>query len=88
MFVLRRKKAVPYDFRAIRNDLHRRWEDHVEALREAPDEARAVRGGGEGGRFQQGARVIGEAVALVRTCRRAEELIQRMTADARAILGS
>ena len=88
--ILRRKNwPVPYDFRAIRNDLHRRWEDHVEALREAPDEARAEYDAAvKAGDFSKAHATVGEAVALVRDLPGAEELINRMTADARAILGS
>ncbi|WP_309246743.1 nitronate monooxygenase [Ramlibacter montanisoli] len=88
--ILRRKNwPVPYDFRAIRNDLHRRWEDHVEALRQAPDEARAeYEAAVKAGDFSKAHATIGEAVALVRDLPGAEELINRMTADARAILGS
>jgi nitronate monooxygenase len=88
--ILRRKNwPVPYDFRAIRNDLHRRWEEHVEALRQAPDEARAeYEAAVKAGDFSKAHATIGEAVALVRDLPGAEELIARMTADARAILGS
>lgn len=88
--ILRRKNwPVPYDFRAIRNDLHRRWEEHVEALRQAPDEARAEYDAAvKAGDFSKAHATIGEAVALVRDLPGAEELIARMTADARAILGS
>lgn len=88
--ILRRKNwPVPYDFRAIRNDLHRRWEEHVEALRAAPDEARAEYDAAvKAGDFSKAHATIGEAVALVRDLPGAEELIARMTADARAILGS
>lgn len=88
--ILRRKNwPVPYDFRAIRNDLHRRWEDHVEALRQAPDEARAEYDAAvKAGDFSKAHATIGEAVALVRDLPGAEELVARMTADARAILGS
>ena len=88
--ILRRKNwPVPYDFRAIRNDLHRRWEDHVEALRAAPDEARAEYDAAvKAGDFRKAHATIGEAVALVRDLPGAEELIARMTADARGILGS
>jgi nitronate monooxygenase len=31
----------PYDFRAIRNAIHREWEDRVGELRSSPDAARA-----------------------------------------------
>jgi nitronate monooxygenase len=88
--ILRRKNwPVPYDFRAIRNDLHRRWEEHVEALRAAPDEARAEYDAAvKAGDFSKAHATIGEAVALVRDLPGAEELIARMTADARAILGA
>lgn len=37
--ILRRKNwPVPYDFRAIRNPLHRQWEGCIDALRAAPEE--------------------------------------------------
>ena len=88
--ILRRKNwPVPYDFRAVRNELHRRWEERVEALRQAPDEARAEYDAAvKAGDFSKAHATIGEAVALVRDLPGAEELVARMTADARAILGS
>ena len=40
--ILRRKNwPLEYDFRAYRNAMHRRWEGHEQALREAPATARA-----------------------------------------------
>ncbi len=88
--ILRRKNwPVPYDFRAIRNELHRRWEEHVEALRAAPDEARAEYDAAvKAGDFSKAHATVGEAVGLVGDLPGAEELIARMTSEARAILGS
>ncbi|MCB1988455.1 MAG: nitronate monooxygenase, partial [Burkholderiaceae bacterium] len=41
--ILRRKNwPEPYDFRAVRNTLHRQWEGRIDALRAAPEAARAL----------------------------------------------
>lgn len=87
--ILRRKNwPQPYDFRAIRNGLHREWEGRVEALRAAPDAARAAYDAGvQAGDFERAHATIGEAVGLVHDVPPAGEVIARMTRDARALLG-
>lgn len=87
--ILRRKNwPAPYDFRAIRNDLHRQWEERVEALRADPEAARAEYDAGvKAGDFTRAHATVGEAVGLVRDLPGAEELVARMTAQAREILG-
>ncbi len=41
--ILRRKNwPASFDFRAIRNDLHRTWEDRIDLLKKDPDEGRAT----------------------------------------------
>lgn len=87
--ILRRKNwPEPYDFRAIRNDLHRRWEEHVPELRAAPDAARAeYEAAVKAGDFRKAHATVGEAVGLIRDIPAAEEVIASMTSGAQAILG-
>jgi len=86
--VLRRKNwPAPYDFRALRNDLHRAWENRIPELLASPDAARADYDAGvKAGDFSRAHATIGEAVGLVRDVPGAEEVIARMTRDARARL--
>lgn len=87
--ILRRKNwPAPYDFRAIRNDLHRQWEDRVEVLRADPDAARAAYDAGvKAGDFSRAHATIGEAVGLVHDIPAAGDTIARMTREAQALLG-
>ncbi|WHZ09792.1 MAG: putative oxidoreductase, nitronate monooxygenase family [Burkholderiaceae bacterium] len=87
--ILRRKNwPAPYDFRAIRNDLHRQWENRVDALRADPAPARAAYDAALAAGDYAGAHVtVGEATGLIRDCPPAEELVQRIAADAAALLG-
>jgi nitronate monooxygenase len=82
--ILRRKNwPEPYDFRAIRNDLHRQWEARIDALRAAPDAARADYDAGvKAGDFSRAHATVGEAVGLIRDLPPAAEVIARMTAEA------
>ncbi len=87
--ILRRKNwPAPYDFRAIRNGLHRQWEERIAALQGAPDEARADYDAGvKAGDFSRAHATVGEAVGLIRDLPPAAEVIARMTAGAAQILG-
>lgn len=87
--ILRRKNwPAPYDFRAIRNPLHRQWEERIEALRTAPQAARATYDAGvQAGDFNAAHATVGEAVGLVRDLPAAGALIARMDAQARGVLG-
>ncbi len=87
--ILRRKNwPAPYDFRAIRNAIHREWEHRVEQLRASPDAARAAYDTGvEAGDFSRAHATVGESVGLIRDLPPAAELIARMTTDASRILG-
>lgn len=82
--ILRRKNwPAPYDFRAIRNALHRQWEGRTDALRAAPDEARArYDQGWHTGDFEAAHVTVGEAVGLVHDLPPAGALLARMHADA------
>jgi nitronate monooxygenase len=88
--ILRRKNwPEPYDFRAIRNDLHRQWEHRVEALRAAPETARADYDAGvKAGDFSRAHATVGEAVGLIQDVPPAAELIERMAREADRILGA
>jgi nitronate monooxygenase len=88
--ILRRKNwPAPYDFRAIRNDLHRQWEERVEQLRAAPEAARSqYEAAVKAGDFSGAHATVGEAVGLVRDLPAAEDLIARITREGQEILGS
>ena len=86
--ILRLKNwPAPYDFRAIRNGLHRQWEERIDALRAAPEAARADYDAGvKAGDFSRAHATVGEAVGLIRDLPPAAEVIARMTAEAAHIL--
>lgn len=86
--LLRRKNwPEPYDFRAIRNDLHRQWEQRIEVLREQPEAARADYDAGVArGDFTRAHATVGEAVGLLHDLPPAGEVITRMTDEAARIL--
>ena len=87
--ILRRKNwPAPYDFRAIRNPLHRAWEDRIDALRSDPAAAReAYDAAVLAGDYTAAHVTVGEGVGLVRDLPAAAEMIARMNQDARARLG-
>lgn len=88
--ILRRKQwPAPYDFRALRNPLHRQWEDRVETLRANPAAARAEYDAGvQQGDFTRAHATAGEAVGLIHDRPSAAEILARMTRDAAARLGA
>ena len=87
--ILRRKNwPAPYDFRAIRNALHRQWEDCIDTLRADPEAARSAYDVGvKNGDFSAAHATVGEAVGLVHDLPGAGEVVARMDAGARAVLG-
>jgi nitronate monooxygenase len=87
--ILRRKNwPEPYDFRAIRNPLHRQWESHMDELLASPEAARAdYEAGLKAADFARAHATVGEAVGLIHDLPPAAELIARMTKQAAAILG-
>jgi nitronate monooxygenase len=87
--ILRRKNwPAPYDFRAIRNALHRTWEERIEALRADPEPARAdYEAGVKAGDFQRAHATVGEAIGLVHDLPPAAEVVARMHREAEALLG-
>jgi nitronate monooxygenase len=86
--ILRRKNwPEPYDFRAIRNRLHRQWEERIDALRAAPEAARADYDAGvKAADFSRTHVTVGEAVGLIHDIAPAADVIARMSADATRIL--
>ena len=86
--ILRRKNwPAPYDFRALRNGLHRQWEARVDALRAAPDAARTDYDAGVAAAdFDRAHVTVGEAVGLMHDAPPAAELIARITREAQGLL--
>ena len=86
--ILRRKNwPEPYDFRAIRNALHRRWESSAQSLQADPAAARADYDEGvKTGDFSRAHATVGEAVGLITDLDAASSVIQRMSLDASAVL--
>ena len=81
--ILRRKNwPAPYDFRAGRNALHQQHEDHIEALRAAPEAARAqYEQAVKVGDFSNAHATVGECVGLVSDLPGAEALTLRLHAE-------
>ncbi len=88
--ILRRKRwPAPYDFPAIRNDLHRTWEERIGELRSAPEAARAEYDAGVAAAdYTRAHATVGEAVGLIADIPPAAELLARMCGDAARILKS
>jgi nitronate monooxygenase len=88
--ILRRKNwPTPYDFRAIRNDLHRTLECDIASLKANPDAARLDYDAGvKAGDFSRAHATVGEAVGLIADVPSAGEVIARMTQQAQSLLVS
>lgn len=87
--ILRRKNwPAPYDFRAIRNDLHRQLENNIPALQAHPDAARADYDAGvKAGDFSRAHATVGEAVGLISDVPPASDLIARLSEQAINAIG-
>ena len=84
VFDILRRKNWPgiFDFRAIRNDIHREWENRIDQLKNAPEEARADYE--EGARNKDYSRVhigIGESIGLITDIQDAATLIDDIQAE-------
>lgn len=88
--VLRRKDwPAEYDFRALRNALHRAWEGREAELRADPDAARAAFDAAVAAGDLAGANVtVGEAVGLIGDVPGAGEVLRRIAAEAEQVLTS
>lgn len=86
--ILRRKNwPASFDFRAIRNDIHRQWEGRIEQLINAPEEARADYE--DGVRNKDYSRVhigIGESVGLINGISDAATLIGEIRSEMNSAL--
>jgi nitronate monooxygenase len=87
--ILRRKNwPEPYDFRAIRNDLHRRLEPQLDSLRAHPEAARAeYEAAVAAGDYSAAHATVGEAVGLINDAPAAQAVLSRMADQARERLG-
>jgi nitronate monooxygenase len=88
--ILRRKNwPAPYDFRAIRNDLHRALESDMVGLKTNPEAARADYDAGvKAGDFTRAHATVGESVGLISGIHSAARLIPLLTAEAATVLSS
>ena len=86
--ILRRKNwPAPYDFRAIRNDLHRTLENDIAGLKANPDAARADYDAGvKAGDFTRAHATVGEGVGLITDIPTAQILLKRITQQAQDLL--
>ena len=87
--VLRRKNwPREFDFRALRNRLHRQWESRIHELRTSPEAARADYDAGVAAQdFERAHVTVGEAVGLLQDAPSAAELIERITKQAGGLIG-
>jgi len=86
--ILRRKNwPPPYDFRAIRNELHRALETDIAALKAHPEIARADYDAGvKAGDFTRAPITVGEGIGLISDLPSAGSLIPRITDHANKLL--
>ena len=90
IFDIVRRKNWPamFDFRCIRNELHRQWEGRVEELRGAPEAVRAEYDAAvKAGDFTRAHVTVGEATGLLHDVPAAGEIVLRMAREAQALLG-
>ncbi|MEM6494214.1 MAG: nitronate monooxygenase [Pseudomonadota bacterium] len=90
VFDVLREKNWPeeYDFRALRNAIHRQWEDRMDELRADPAAAIAdYKAGVDAQDFTRAHVTVGEGTGLIRESASAGEVIAAITEEARALLG-
>lgn len=91
VFDILREKDWPqeYNFRSLRNAIHREWEDRIEELRADPQAAVADYKAGVAAQDYARAHVtVGEGTGLIRSSLGAAEVIARITDEAQDLLGS
>ena len=86
--ILRRKNwPTPYNFRAIRNTLHREWENRVAELKGNPEAARQVYDAGvQQDDFTRAHATVGEGVGLIRNIDSTFVQISKATSLAKQLL--
>ena len=78
---------APYDFRALRNDTHRQWEQQIDQLRQNPEAARKNYLEGVAQQDYTRAHVtVGEATGLIHDIPSATAVIELMTHQAETLL--
>jgi nitronate monooxygenase len=87
--VLRRKNwPMEYDFRALRNAMHRKWEGRLEELKSDPEDARVEFDAAvAAGDFTRAHVPVGEGTGLIHATLPAAELVKDISAQAAALLG-
>lgn len=89
IFDILREKDWPaeYDFRALRNAIHREWEDRIEQLRSNPASAIAeYREGVESGDYDRAHVTVGEGIGLIRSSGSAGDILRAIDEEARRLL--
>lgn len=86
--ILREKDWPPeYDFRALRNAIHREWEDRISELEADPRAAIAdYKAGVAVGDFTRAHVTVGEGTGLIRSSASAGEIIAAIDAEAQRLL--
>lgn len=90
VFDILREKNWPshFDFRSLRNAIHRKWEDRIEELEADPAEAIAqYKGGVAEGDYTRAHVTVGEGTGLINASASAADIIAAIDAEARALLG-
>lgn len=90
VFDILREKDWPaeYDFRALRNAIHRQWEGRITELEADPAAAIAdYKAGVAAGDFTRAHVTVGEGTGLIRASGSAGEIIRTIDAEARRLLG-
>ena len=90
VFDILREKDWPaeYDFRALRNAIHREWEGRIAELEAGPAAAIAdYKEGVAAGDFTRAHVTVGEGTGLIRSSGSAGDIIRAIDAEARRLLG-
>lgn len=85
---LREKNWPPhFDFRALRNAIHRKWEGRIEELAANPAEAvRDYKAGVAAADYSRAHVTVGESTGLIHQCASAQDIIAEIDAQARQLL--
>lgn len=90
VFDILRSKDWPqqFDFRAVRNRLHRKWEDQIDDLRNNPNDAiQEYLEGVQQEDYDRAHITVGQAVGMINEINSAEQVIRDIDAEAAKLLG-
>ena len=80
---------APFDFRAIRNRLHRKWEERIDELRAHPTAAiQDYLDGVASEDYDRAHIAVGQGIGLIRDIRSADQIIRAITSEATVLLSS